>query len=145
MKKLFVLCAFTGILFTACEKKTESTPATENKSSQKIDDSTSQSALDWNGTYEGVIPCADCEGIRTELTLNQDNTYTLTEEYIDKNLKVENQGNITWTDDGNSISLKTKDDEYKRYKVGENILFQLDLEGNEITGALAQNYQLKKK
>ncbi|MDH0674765.1 copper resistance protein NlpE N-terminal domain-containing protein [Empedobacter sp. GD03861] len=121
MKKLFVLCAFTSILFTACEKKTESTPTTENKSSQKIDDSTSQSALDWDGTYEGVIPCADCEGIKTELTLNQDNTY------------------------GNSISLKTKDDEYKRYKVGENILFQLDLEGNEITGALAQNYQLKKK
>ena len=145
MKKLFVLCAFTSIIFTASEKKTESTPATENKSSQKIDDSTSQSALDWDGTYEGVIPCADCEGIKTELTLNQDNTYTLTEEYIDKNLKVENQGNITWTDDGNSISLKTKDDEYKRYKVGENILFQLDLEGNEITGALAQNYQLKKK
>lgn len=145
MKKLFVLCAFTSILLTACEKKTESTPTTENKSSQKIDDSTSQSALDWDGTYEGVIPCADCEGIKTELTLNQDNTYTLTEEYIDKNLKVENQGNITWTDDGNSISLKTKDDEYKRYKVGENILFQLDLEGNEITGALAQNYQLKKK
>ncbi|MDH0659135.1 copper resistance protein NlpE [Empedobacter sp. GD03865] len=145
MKKLFVLCAFTSILFTACEKKTESTPTTENKSSQKIDDSTSQSALDWDGTYEGVIPCADCEGIKTELTLNQDNTYTLIEEYIDKNLKVENQGNITWTDDGNSISLKTKDDEYKRYKVGENILFQLDLEGNEITGALAQNYQLKKK
>ncbi|WP_314241240.1 copper resistance protein NlpE [Empedobacter tilapiae] len=145
MKKLFVLCAFTSILFTACEKKTESTPVTENKSSQKIDDSTSQSALDWNGTYEGVIPCADCEGIKTELTLNQDNTYTLTEEYIDKNLKVENQGNITWADDGNSISLKMKDDEYRRYKVGENILFQLDLEGNEITGALAQNYQLKKK
>ncbi|MGV0924213.1 copper resistance protein NlpE [Empedobacter tilapiae] len=145
MKKLFVLCAFTSILFTACEKKIESTPATENKSSQKIDDSTSQSALDWNGTYEGVIPCADCEGIKTELALNQDNTYTLTEEYIDKNLKVENQGNITWTDDGNSISLKMKDDEYRRYKVGENVLFQLDLEGNEITGSLAQNYQLKKK
>ncbi|MDM1298200.1 copper resistance protein NlpE N-terminal domain-containing protein [Empedobacter falsenii] len=145
MRKLFVLCAFTSILFTACEKKTESTPTTENTSLQKIDDSTSQSAVDWDGTYEGVIPCADCEGIKTELTLNQDNTYTLTEEFLDKNLKVENQGNITWTKDGGSISLKMKDDEYKRYKVGENILFQLDSEGNEITGALAQNYQLKKK
>lgn len=40
------------------------------------------------GTFEGVLPCADCEGIKTELTLYQDaansenNNYTLKETYL---------------------------------------------------------------
>ena len=40
------------------------------------------------GTFEGVLPCADCQGIKTELALYQDaansenNTYTLKETYL---------------------------------------------------------------
>ena len=33
--------------------------------------------LNFYGTYEGILPAADCEGIRTALTLNNDNTYVL--------------------------------------------------------------------
>ena len=29
----------------------------------------SRNALDWAGTYEGVLPCADCPGIQTRLSL----------------------------------------------------------------------------
>ena len=38
--------------------------------------------LNFCGTYEGILPAADCEGIRTALTLNNDNTYVLRSEYI---------------------------------------------------------------
>ena len=38
--------------------------------------------LNFYGTYEGILPAADCEGIRTALTLNNDNTYVLRSEYI---------------------------------------------------------------
>ncbi len=38
-----------------------------------------QNSLDWAGIYQGTLPCADCGGIETELTLNADGTYALTE------------------------------------------------------------------
>lgn len=36
------------------------------------------------GTYEGTLPAADCEGIKTMLIINEDKTYTLKSEYIGK-------------------------------------------------------------
>ena len=33
-----------------------------------------QNSLDWNGTYKGVLPCADCAGIEKEITLYKDQT-----------------------------------------------------------------------
>jgi copper homeostasis protein (lipoprotein) len=49
--------------------------------------------------YEGVLPCADCRGIRTELTLfEDDSTYRLVETYLgtrDGDRTVESEG--TWT------------------------------------------------
>ena len=32
----------------------------------------SRNSLDWAGIYEGVLPCADCPGIQTRLTLSRD-------------------------------------------------------------------------
>lgn len=43
------------------------------------------------GVYEGTLPCADCPGLQTKLTLNYNKelnvatTYTLEETYIDRN------------------------------------------------------------
>ena len=33
------------------------------------------------GTYDGIMPCADCDGIATSLSLNADGTYDLTTIY----------------------------------------------------------------
>lgn len=38
-------------------------------------------ALDWDGTYTGILPCANCEGIDYQLTLHNNNTYTLIRHY----------------------------------------------------------------
>lgn len=43
-----------SVLFSAYGKKIESTLTIENKSSQKIDNSTSLSTLDWEVNYEGI-------------------------------------------------------------------------------------------
>jgi uncharacterized lipoprotein NlpE involved in copper resistance len=37
----------------------------------------SRNSLDWAGTYEGVLSCADCQGTKTRLTLNSDGSYRL--------------------------------------------------------------------
>ena len=105
---------------------------------------TSENALDWNGTYTAVVPCADCPGIKTSLTLNTDKTFSMTEEYLDRNSKNQDKGSFEWDKTGSIITLKGKTANYK-YKVGENILIQLDRDGKEITGPNKDLYVFKKK
>lgn len=105
---------------------------------------TSENALDWNGTYEATVPCADCPGIKTSLTLNTDKTFSITEEYLERKSKNEDKGTFTWDATGSVITLKGKTANYK-YKVGENMLIQLDMEGKEIDGPNKDLYVFKKK
>lgn len=107
---------------------------------------TSANSLDWEGEYVGVVPCADCEGIATAIRLSQDETYSLTMEYLGKDGNpVKKEGAFAWNDTGNIITLSNVDGGASKYLVGENKLFQLDLDGNRITGELADNYVLEKQ
>lgn len=115
----------------------------ENK---KIDEHNAQNALDWMGTYEGTLPCADCEGIKTTIVLNENGTYSSKEEYLHRTTNiVANMGKFKWDKEGMRITLIKENEQFSTYKVVENALIQLDMEGNEITGAMADLYRLKKK
>lgn len=104
----------------------------------------SQISLDWAGVYQGVLPCADCEGIKTQLVLNEDLTYVLQTQYMGEYDSIFTaNGSFTWDDAGSKISLKNQDNH--KYLVGENQLFRLDREGNRITGSLENHYILKKE
>lgn len=106
---------------------------------------TSRNALDWPGIYEGVLPCADCEGIRTRLTLGADLSYSLSLEYLDRNpIAFVDSGRFVWTEDGGRIVLDSGEDGPNSWLVGEDRLYQLDMEGQRISGALADNYILHK-
>jgi copper homeostasis protein (lipoprotein) len=107
----------------------------------------SMTSLDWNGTYKGVTPCADCEGIETMITLNLDKTYTLSTKYLGKKEARTNMnsGSFEWSADGGSVRLKGITSGPSQYKVGENKLFQLDMQGKMIEGALASKYILIKQ
>jgi uncharacterized lipoprotein NlpE involved in copper resistance len=105
---------------------------------------TTQNSVDWAGTYQGVLPCADCEGIDTELVLNEDGTFKRTMTYLGKEGEpVVNEGSFTWTADGGTVEM-TIGDETARYFVGESYATQLDMEGNKITGDMADKYVLQK-
>ena len=45
-------------------------------SAAAVDEHNSRNALTWYGVYTGVIPCADCEGIETSITLMKVNTFS---------------------------------------------------------------------
>lgn len=106
---------------------------------------TSANSLDWNGTYQGMTPCASCEAIKTTLTLNQDLSFVMSTQYVGKSEEVlEVRGTFKWNDAGNIISLDGVKDAPNQFLVGENMLFQLDMEGNRITGDLADKYILMK-
>ncbi|MDM1293703.1 copper resistance protein NlpE N-terminal domain-containing protein [Sphingobacterium sp. N143] len=104
---------------------------------------TSQNSLDWAGTYEATIPCADCEGIKTNITLKNDNSFSITSEYINKNSRVVDSGKVMWHDNGSVVHLTGKETNMK-LKVGENRLIGLDQEGHEIEGPNAHLYVYNK-
>lgn len=102
-------------------------------------------SLDLAGIYEGILPCADCEGIHTLLQLNNDLTYSMKTKYLGKGDQIfESSGNFSWDKDGRIITLNNKSLGTKYYWVGENKVTQLDLNGNLITGELAEKYVLRK-
>lgn len=105
---------------------------------------TSENSLDWAGTYDATLPCADCDGIKSVLTLNQDGTFTLSQDYVGTTNKAEDKGTFAWNTEGNKITLNGTGEKHE-YKVGENQLIQLDMQGNEITGPTKDLYVYKKK
>jgi len=106
----------------------------------------SMNSLSWAGTYQGITPCADCPGIETRLTLRYDKSFELTTKYIDKSDGLfSTSGSFTWNESGNKIRLElgeqSRPDEYL---VQENRVIQLNMNGEQIIGDLADNYILKK-
>lgn len=138
--KAVIVVAISASTIISCNSKV-------NKINTGFEDHhTAQNSLDWNGTYSGVLPCADCEGIETELTLNPDNTYKLTTSYLGKQDSGTNtlKGKFEWN--GNFVNLLgiKKGERPITYKVEENRIRQMDMQGKEIKGSLAQNYILTK-
>jgi len=79
--------------------------------------------------------------------LNADETFQLRYEYVDRANSTYNEtGSFTWDETGSVITLNTKDTDWLRYyKVGENTLTVLDINGNIITGDMATLYILRKQ
>jgi copper homeostasis protein (lipoprotein) len=126
----------------------QGTKATQATGSNPDPAHNSKNALDWEGVYTGVLPCADCEGIQTLLELNRNQTYRLEAKYLGKSEEAySTEGTFRWAPSGNSIELDLpeKGSSPFNYAVGENVLTQLDLQGQRITGTLAERYRLIKQ
>lgn len=142
--KTIMVIAVALLTINAC------TNTSKKSDESAVDMHSSQISLDWAGTYSGVTPCADCEGIETELTLSADDTYKLVTTYLgteEENNSFTKEGNFSWVDDGNSVKLDgfQEGEGSALYKVEENRVRHLDLEGNIIEGELANHYILAKE
>jgi heat shock protein HslJ len=105
----------------------------------------SATSLDWDGVYRGVVPCADCEGIATTITLRRDGSYHLEAVYQGRSMAAfDQQGKFGWDPTGGVIALDGLRDRPSRFLVGEGYLLQLDMEGKRIAGLLADRYRLPK-
>ncbi|OOF18701.1 hypothetical protein BZJ17_15985 [Salinivibrio sp. IB574] len=176
MKKAFVLAPLALVaVLVGCEQQANDKPATETQVenavenvqagaeqamdsaenavdaagdavSDMVDHHNAKNSLDWNGTYQGVVPCADCEGIETSLTLNDDNTYVLTKTYLGKEGEaLKEEGTFTWGDMGTIVTLQGLTDTPNQFFVAENQIIMLDMNGERIDGDLADMYVLKKQ
>jgi uncharacterized lipoprotein NlpE involved in copper resistance len=108
-------------------------------------ESTASTALDWNGVYKGTLPCADCQGIETMLTLNPDKTYSLQRTYVGRGdgKPVESKGRFDWVN-GNVIKLNDPSGAPQLVMISENKVLMLDQSGQKVTGNLADKYILVK-
>ena len=138
------------ILITGCNEtlknkaKVSITPDTIS-SGVVSDQHFSNNSLDWVGTYSGTIPCADCQGIETEIVLTSANTYIIKTIYLGKERKLyEASGSLSWNVERNTITLTEIKIGPTQYFVGENKLIQLDISGYKITGNSADKYILLK-
>ncbi len=105
---------------------------------------TSPRVLDWAGTYAGVLPCADCPGVRETITLNKNLTMEITTQYVGRGDQIFRRGNqFSWVD-GNTIRLEGMGGGPTLYRVSENQLTQLGMDGKPVTGPLAARFILKK-
>ncbi|NTV85512.1 MAG: META domain-containing protein [Burkholderiaceae bacterium] len=98
-------------------------PAGSSEKKMAPDMHTSQNSLDWAGAYEGVLPCADCPGIKTRLTLKPDGRYELSTQYLDRQpAPTVETGKFFWNTRGNGITLESSG---QRFAVGEGRLLAL--------------------
>ncbi len=107
---------------------------------------TSANSLDWAGIYKGILPCADCEGIRTTIFLNADTTYSSMTTYLGKTDHLYTQaGAFIWDGYGAMITTIPADGaEGQQYIVSENRITHVDKLGQVITGESAARYILHK-
>ncbi|WP_373516079.1 copper resistance protein NlpE, partial [Persicitalea sp.] len=134
-----------AIILASCNTDSSSQAGIDSTAvkSTIADGHNSRNSIDFAGTYTGVLPCADCEGIETKITLNQEGTYAKKSTHLGKgnDNSFEEKGNYTWDANGQQITLEGQD-KPNQYFVGENTLTQLDMEGQKIEGDLAAMYVL---
>lgn len=92
MKKIFYLGM--AVIFLASCQSNQKQKAAENAAdsiaasvdSTLADTSAAEDVVNKKlmESYAGTLPCADCEGIKTELSVYSDNTYVLKETYLGK-------------------------------------------------------------
>jgi uncharacterized lipoprotein NlpE involved in copper resistance len=156
MKFSINVFGFAAIIFVSCTSNTTDKNITKDTVILKVPnqetpafatEDNSSNSLDWEGTYTGIVPCADCEGIETTITIKKDLSYTVQTKYLGKKDAAlsERKGLFSWNKDGNKITLSDIKNTPAQYLVGENKLIQLDMQGNRITGESAGKYELIKK
>jgi len=103
-------------------------------------------SFDWSGVYHGFIPCDDCKGIKTTLALNPNNSYILLSQYVGKSdREIVEKGKFTWGDEKKTLVLTPRNStQTRQYFFGDNMLIQLDNNGNRITGNNADRYILRR-
>ncbi|MDR1161755.1 MAG: copper resistance protein NlpE [Tannerellaceae bacterium] len=144
MKKIYLLLGI-AILIASCNTKSGSTKEENAVEEEEIIGDTSMNALDVDGVYVGILPTASGEGMEVVVTLSG-NTYKKTVTYVGKSEEpIETVGEFIWDDASGPIITFVGEEAPNKYIIGEDKLISLDMDGEVITGDLADMYVLKKK
>jgi len=126
----YLLLALFAVALAGCqpEKTTDlpAAPASEGEPAPVIDMHTSRIALDWAGVYEGLLACADCPGIHTQLSLEPDGGFEIETRRLVRDAEPSSaRGQFEWEAGGNTIVLDASG-AGQRFAVGEGRLLLLE-------------------
>ena len=144
MKESLLILAAT-LAMVSCggnAQQKAATAGTQQTTAAAPDMHNAETSSDYLGVYKGTLPAADCPGIETTLTLAPDGSYALHLKYIDRDSEFDEKG--AYKVKGNLLTLTPMDGQPEYYKVEENQVRKLDADKQPVTGALAENYVLKK-
>ena len=142
--KILILAAVLALVSCGGNAQRKTAAADTQKAAAAAPDMhTAETSLDYQGTYRGTLPAADCPGIEVTLRLKPGGAFDLHMKYIDRDAEFDTKGGYSVR--GNLLTLTPENGEgVEYYKVEENRLRRLDAEKQPVTGALADNYVLQK-
>ena len=147
MKKMILPVLLTGLFAVSCSKKeeakTETPQAVEADSAQQAEAAKAEAPKKHVGEFSGKLPCADCPGIETKLTLNEDGSFLLDETYLEKKDGQFNaKGSYEVSADGAFVTLKEEGNDKPRvFLVEEDAAYLVEKVGD----AKKPEYKLAKK
>lgn len=137
------MIALSAIFFVGCNSKSEKDNGTETTAIVAIAEDALAEVL--AGTFEGTLPCADCEGIHMVLNLDGEN-FTLSYEYMgEDDLVFREEGKFTLLGNRRTIEVASEGNETRYFNIYEDRAVMCDSNGVEPDGELAQHYVLIKK
>ena len=149
MKKMILPVLLTGLFAVSCSKKEEAKAETpqaveaDSAQAQPEEAAKAEAPKKHVGEFSGKIPCADCPGIETKLTLNEDGSFLLDETYLEKKDGQFNaKGSYEVSEDGAFVTLKEEGNDKPRvFLVEEDAAYLVEKVGD----AKKPEYKLAKK
>lgn len=140
-KKALLLC--TVLILSACSSgKKEQALAEPQTGTQALLADARQSTT-WQGTYQGILPCANCEGIAIMLVLEPGGKYVMRTRMLgidDKDRKYE--GTYDWQ--GNSLVRLSGETQQKVFAVYDGYVLARMPDGSAIPAHPGADYRLEK-
>jgi lipoprotein len=149
MKKMILPVLLTGLFAVSCSKKEETKAETpqaveaDSAQAQPEEAAKAEAPKKHVGEFSGKLPCADCPGIETKLTLNEDGSFLLDETYLEKKDGQFNaKGSYEVSEDGAFVTLKEEGNDKPRvFLVEEDAAYLVEKVGD----AKKPEYKLAKK
>jgi hypothetical protein len=105
-------------------------------------------SLDFHGVFYGFLPCNDCNGIKTTLSLKQNNIYLLvTQPAKDSSREFYEKGKYSWDEEKHTVVLTPRKEETnprQYYIKDEGTLIQLNSDGTPMSKELEGSYTLRR-
>lgn len=137
------MCSLSLMLLAACDEVQEQdkTPTDKQEVTEKSQSPKKQVAF--SGTYTGVFPCEDCEGVISTYTFKKDHTYVQTTAYKgNEGHDYEMSGK--WKTNNDTLMTEDSLGGKERFIIDVNFIQQIDDEGFRMQGEDESEFIWKK-
>lgn len=145
LNNIFISLFAVSTLLSACSYQSNSSNYTPKFGQSQPNAQSSTQNLHWSGKYDGLLPCTDCIGIKTELRLNPDFTYILRETSLGNTTQTNlYQGEFKFSDFNNKIIVLDDKAEQRQYWLGKDYIEARNSDGSEVTTVLKPHYKMQR-